>query len=377
MSAHTGQRLLVAKHELRRTRLAPDPDAPAARALAEGEVRLAIAHFALTANNITYAAFGEAMRYWQFFPCEDEDWGCIPVWGFAEVDESRVEGIAVGQRVYGYLPMGSHLVVRPGRVNARGFVDTSAHRAELAAIYNQLTLCAGDPSYRAAREAQQAILRPLFTTSFLIDDFLAQQDFFGARQVVISSASSKTAYGTAFCLSRRRGSVSGVKVVALTSAANLAFTRSLGCYDEVLPYAELHELDLQQPAVFVDFAGQAALRSELHHAFGEQLRYSCSVGGTHWQGLGGSQGLPGPRPALFFAPAQLQKRLAPPPAGWGPATYQQRMDEAWQAFMQPVCDADAPWLVVERGEGAAALEAGYRKVLEGQADARLGLMMRW
>jgi Protein of unknown function (DUF2855) len=374
-AAERGQRLLVARNELRRTQLGADPDAPAQRALRDGEVRLATDHFALTANNITYAAFGETMRYWQFFPAADAAWGCVPVWGFAVVSESRAEGVAVGQRVYGYLPMGTHLVVQPGRISARGFVDLSPHRQELPAAYNQLNFCAADPAYLADREAQQAILRPLFTTSFLIDDFLAEDDFFGAKQVWLSSASSKTAYGTAFCLSRRRGSAQAVRVVGLTSKANLAFTRSLGCYDEVRSYDEVPVLDAQTPAVYIDFAGNAALRLAVHERLNEQLRYSCSVGGTHWEGMGGGKGLPGPKPVLFFAPTQLKKRLAPPPAGWGADGFVSRMDQAWQAFMVPVCDLNAPWLVVESASGAAAIEHHYQALLEGRSDARHGLML--
>ena len=48
-------------------------------ALADGEVRLRIDAFALTSNNITYAAFGDAMNYWGFFPTGDAATGCIPV----------------------------------------------------------------------------------------------------------------------------------------------------------------------------------------------------------------------------------------------------------------------------------------------------------
>ena len=48
-------------------------------ALGEGEVRLRIDAFALTSNNITYAAFGAAMNYWSFFPTGSADTGCIPV----------------------------------------------------------------------------------------------------------------------------------------------------------------------------------------------------------------------------------------------------------------------------------------------------------
>ncbi|WP_425261835.1 DUF2855 family protein [Rubrivivax sp. RP6-9] len=373
MILDAGSRFLVARHDLRSVRIAPDSDAPAARPLAEGEARLAVAHFALTANNITYAAFGEAMKYWQFFPCGDAAWGCIPVWGFATVVESRADGVAVGRRVYGYLPMGTHLVVQPARVGAGGFVDAAPHRAELAAVYNQLHFCDADPGYDAAQEGQQAVLRPLFATAFLIDDFLADNAFFGARQVLLSSASSKTAYGTAFCLARRQG---GATVLGLTSPGNLDFTASLGCYGRVLRYDALATLDPAVPTVFVDFAGDAALRRRIHTHFDGTLAYSCSVGGTHWDGLGGAGGLPGPRPTLFFAPAQIKKRSGPPPDGWGPGELQRRLADAWTAFMQPVNDPEHPWLRIRAAQGATAVEAAYRALLDGPTDARDGLMLR-
>ena len=372
MILDAGSRFLVARHDLHCVRFAPDSDAPAARPLVDGEVRLATAHFALTANNITYAAFGEAMKYWQFFPSEEAAWGCIPVWGFATVIESRAEAVAVGRRVYGYLPMGTHLVLQPARVGATGFVDAAPHRAELAAVYNHYSFCDTDPAYDATQEGQQAVLRPLFTTSFLIDDFLADNGFFGAQQVLLSSASSKTAYGTAFCLAQRAG---GPQVRGLTSAGNLAFARSLGSYGEVLTYDTVASVDASVPTVYVDFAGNAALRSAIHTHFADTLAYSCSVGGTHWADLGGGSGLPGPRPTLFFAPAQIKKRSGPPPEGWGPGGLQQRLASAWRAFMQPVNDAADPWLRITTAQGSAAVEAGYRALLDGRADAREGLML--
>jgi Protein of unknown function (DUF2855) len=369
------QRFFVARHELQRTRLGADPDGPASRAIAEGEARLAIDSFALTANNVTYAAFGDTMKYWDFFPSGHKEWGCVPVWGFAVVCESRAAGVEVGQRLYGYLPMGSHLVVQPGRIHPAGFSDAAAHRQALPAIYNQLSRCDADPGYRPDQEAQQAVLRPLFMTSFLIDDFLADAGFFGARQVLLSSASSKTAYGTAFCLAQRRSQPGAASVVGLTSPANLDFTRSLGCYDSVLGYGELTTLDAAQPTVFVDFAGNAGLRREVHEHFADALMYSCSVGGTHWEAMGGAADLPGPRPTLFFAPAQAKKRSAPPPEGWGPAGLQQRIATAWRAFMQPVKDPQQPWLRVHSAQGSAAVQAAWQAVLQGQGDPRSGLML--
>jgi hypothetical protein len=369
------QRLFVARQDLQRTRLATDPDGPSSRALADGQARLAIEHFALTANNATYAAFGDTMKYWQFFPSGSAEWGIVPAWGFAVVSESRAPGVEPGTRVYGFLPMGTHLVVQPGRIRPTGFVDMAAHRQDLPAIYNHLTRCDADPAYRADQEAQQAVLRPLFVTSFLIDDFMAEAGFFGARQMVLSSASSKTAYGTALCLSLRRGQPGAPRVIGLTSPAHLAFTRSLGCYDSVRAYDELAGIDAAEPTVFIDFAGNAALRQRVHEHFGDALAYSCSVGGTHWEALGGASGLPGPRPTLFFAPAQARKRSAPPPEGWGPDGLQQHVASAWAALMQLANDPTTPWLTVQTAKGGAAAQAAWLALLAGHGDPRHGLML--
>ena len=356
---------IVERRQLKTSRWAESPPAT----LADGDVRLAIDAFALTSNNVTYAAFGDAMNYWSFFPTGDAATGCIPVWGFANVVESRCDGVAVGERFYGYFPIASDVVLQPARVSPAGFFDGAEHRRELHAVYNQYTRCSADPGYVPAREAEQALLRPLFITSFLIDDFLADNAFFGARSVILSSASSKTAYGTAFCLAQRRAAGSDtVKIVGLTSAGNLAFTQGLGCYDTVLTYDAVNALSADEPGVYVDFSGSVDLRAGVHGHFGDRLMYSCSVGGTHWDALGSGKGLPGPRPVLFFAPAQVKKRNA----DWGPAGLQQRIAQAWDAFMRPVTDPQRPWLRVVRGHGPAAVEATYAALLAGTASAAEG-----
>jgi len=357
---------VVEKKTLANTRWVRREPAP----LADGAVRLAIDGFALTSNNITYAAFGEAMNYWAFFPTGDAATGCIPVWGFANVTDSRCEGVAVGERFYGYFPIADEVVLEPTRVDTAGFSDGAAHRRELHAVYNHYLRCSADPGYVRANEAEQALLRPLFITSFLIDDFLADNGFFGARAVILSSASSKTAYGTAFCLARRRGG-GGAKIVGLTSPGNLGFTQGLGCYDEVLTYAAVAALPADVPTIYVDFSGSVGLRASIHRHFGDRLSYSCSVGGTHWDELGSGKGLPGPRPTLFFAPAQIKKRHA----DWGAAGLQQRTAEAWAAFMRPVTAADKPWLQVVRGEGAAAIESTYAALLGGSTNPAEGHML--
>ena len=343
----------------------------AALAAPADAVRLTVDAFALTSNNITYAAFGDAMNYWKFFPTADAGMRCIPVWGFGTVTESNCTGVAIGERFYGYFPMATDVVPHPVRVQSGGFVDGAEHRRNLHAVYNQYTRCSADPGYEVQREAEQALLRPLFTTSFLIDDLLADNGFFGAQTVVLSSASNKTAYGTAFCLSRRRGSSSAVKVVGLTSSANIKFTNILGCYDEVIGYEGVESLDAHSQTTYVDFSGNTALRSRVHAHWAGALRYSCSVGGTHWDALGGSKGLVGPRPVLFFAPSQVKKRIE----DWGAAGLQQRIAIAWSNFMVSVCDVNQPWLQVVRGHGQQAVQATYAALLSGTVPAKEGHFM--
>jgi hypothetical protein len=334
--------------------------------LAPGHVRLCVESFALTANNITYAAFGDAMNYWQFFPTGEEGWGCIPVWGFATVAESLCEGVAVGEKFYGYYPMANTLVLQPARITPAGFWDGAEHRQALPAVYNQYMRCSTDPFYSAATEDVQSLLRPLFITSFLIDDFLADNSFFGAGAMLLSSASSKTAYGTAFQLAKRPG----IEVIGLTSPGNVAFCENLGCYSRVITYDQLDSVAADTACIYVDFAGNAGLRQQIHSRFA-QLRYNCSIGGTHVDELaakGSTRDLPGPRPTLFFAPAQIKKRVT----DWGGTAFAQQLTGAWQDFTRQVTSAEPPWLIAQRHTGQAAIQAIYQDVLAGKGDPRIG-----
>jgi hypothetical protein len=102
--------------------------------LTNGQIRVAVDRFPLTANNITYAVFGDAMHYWDFFPTGDAAWGVVPAWGFVDVLQSLHPGIAVGERIYGYFPMGDQLVLQPHKLSQAGFSDATAHRAALHGV---------------------------------------------------------------------------------------------------------------------------------------------------------------------------------------------------------------------------------------------------
>ncbi|HSV60357.1 MAG TPA: DUF2855 family protein [Variovorax sp.] len=352
--------LLTRKDALATARLHESADAP----LAPGQVRIRIENFALTSNNITYAAFGDSMNYWGFFPTDEEGWGVIPVWGFATVVQSQHPGVAVGERLYGYFPIADHAVLQPERLRPDSFVDAAPHRAELHAVYNRYNRCAADPFYTPDSEDIQALLRPLFTTSWLIDDFLADNDFFGADTVMLSSASSKTAYGTAFQLAQRPG----IQVIGLTSPGNKAFCQSLGCYTRVVAYGELEQLAADTACVYVDFAGNAKLRRDIHMRFAN-LRHDAVIGGTHVEQLGGgAKDLPGPRATFFFAPAQIKKRHD----DWGAAAFADKLLAAWNNFTAKVVDPAAPWLLPQQHRGPQAVQAAYAQVQSGRSDPRAG-----
>jgi hypothetical protein len=345
--------LAVARTELGRTTLVqgdvPEP--------ADGEAVLRVDRVGMTANNVTYAVLGDGLRYWEFFPPEarglDREWGLVPLWGFCEVAASRTDGVTVGQRLYGYLPPAEHLVVRPGRVDERGFRETSDHRAGLPSPYNRYTLTTGDTAYRAEDEDLLILFRPLFLTSYLLADQLADNDFHGAQALLLSSASSKTAYAAAFEL---RGT--GPALVGLTSPRNLEFTRSLGCYDDVVTYDEIGELDTGRPAAYVDFSGSAATRAAIRERFGDSLVHDVAVGLTNQVGDLGAAG------AFFFAPEQMRKRTT----DWGRDVLDTRVTEAWRRFAA----AAEAWVDVTVGHGPDALRAAWLETLAGQASPRTG-----
>lgn len=323
-----------------------------------GQVVLAIDRFAFTSNNISYAVAGDLIGYWGFFPAKD-GWGRIPVMAYADVIASACDGVEVGERFFGFVPMATHHVV-DARATREGFIDASDHREPHAAAYRQFSRTTTDPLYHEALEDETLLLRGLFMTSFLVDDFLADNDHFGATTLLISSASSKTSIALAACAANRGHG----RVVGLTSPGNAAFVENLGFYDEVVLYSDLTSLPADEPAVFVDMAGNAEVQATLHGHLRDALKYDCSVGLTHWDKAAPNQDLPGPAPEFFFAPSQISKRSQE----WGPAELMERLGTAWAEFR----DGCGKWLEVEHGYGKEALTRVYEATLSGQVNPAEG-----
>jgi hypothetical protein len=335
-----------------------DPPAPS-----DGQALLRIESFGLTSNNITYAVFGEAMNYWGFFPASDPDWGKLNVWGYAHVEQSRHPDLAAGTRVYGYLPCASHLLVVPDRIDEKGFVDAAPHRARLPSAYQGYRNVAADPVYSADLEAEHILFFPLFFTSYLIDDFLADEQFFGADTIAISSASSKTAIIAAYLLANREG----IEVVGLTSAGNREFVEGLNVYTAVYLYDDVTQLPGDR-AVYVDISGDGGVRTDVHAHYGDRLAHSAAVGMTHWTQMAhGADELAGPSPVFFFAPDRIAKRSA----DWGTAKLEQNVAATWTSFAEWA----SGWLRVERISSGDDIQRAYLELLDGKVDPAAGTIV--
>lgn len=337
--------------------------------LADSAVRLRIESFAVTANNVTYAVIGDMFGYWNFFPA-DGDFGVVPMWGHAVVEASHHPDIAQGERVYGYLPMGTHLDVLPGRVSASGFIDMATHRQPMSPIYNQYSRLNADPEHDPEKEAERMLFGPLFKTGFLIESMFRREGWFGANNLVITSASSKTAMGLA---SVARDLSPQIKRIGLTSQGNVEFVSSTGLYDSVMAYDDVTALP-QIDSVCVDFAGNSSLLQAIHATLADRLKYSCLVGATHVDARGansaGATGgqMAGPKPVLFFAPDHAVAAIQE----LGPKGFGEAVARSWKSFL----NAAEGIVDIEEQHGLATAATAFVDTLQGRMDPKKGVIIR-
>lgn len=295
--------------------------------LTENQVLVKIYKFAFTANNISYVNLGESFGYWKFFPTED-NFGIPPVWGFGKILFSQNPELKEGETIYGFFPAASHVILETGKIRPIGFTDVSSHRLKLPAIYNFYNINSNDSLYRIDRENIQLVYKPLFTTAFLLDDFFSDNHFFGAENIIITSASSKTALALAYlCKARKEKENSRIKLIALSSNRNLDFIKEQNYFDEVISYENLNSLPKEKSAI-IDFAGNKNILSKLENFLADNLNYLCLVGLVHWENkLESGEESKG---KVFFAPSQMKKRAK----DWGLDGFQNKLAENYLDFIE-------------------------------------------
>jgi len=336
-------------------------------ALDDGEVRAKVDRFAFTANNITYAAMGEQLRYWEFFPPNGEQakqWGIIPVWGFADVVESKCDELPVGERLFGYFPPATSLIMTPMRVSDATFTEASEHRTTLPPSYNSYRRVGAEPGYDRANDNERMLLYVLHLTSFCLYDMLQENSWFGAQQVVIISASSKTSTGLAYGLAADENAP---PLVGLTSARNIELVTSLDAYDSAHTYDDLSNIDASIPTVIVDMSGDATVLSRLHTHLGDNMLYCSNVGFTHWDEPQTAQGINQKRSQLFFAPSVIQKRMKE----WGPAEFQRKS----MNFIAHTFAKSRTWIKMTEVNSVTGLADIYADVCNGKVAPYEGLIV--
>jgi len=362
------KQLQTLKNDLSKTRIVQTKNYD----IQEEEISVSIESFAFTSNNVTYGVAGDTIGYWQFFKTTEDannEWGCIPVWGFAKIIKSNVKELIVGERLFGYFPPGDILNLKPIKITNQGFAEGKEHRKDLPAVYNNYLRLSGDVNYNNSLDDIRSLLFPLHITSFCICDALEDEGYFSADQIIIVSASSKTAIGVAQGLQEAANAPS---ILGLTSKKNLDFVKNLGCYDEVITYDCLSDINFNLKSVMVDMAGSREILGTLHGSLGDKMLKCLTVGMTHWDNevtaedaLG--QAMLRERTEFFFAPAHIQKRVK----DWGHEGYNQKTNE----FMKTRSNQSIDWMQVKKIAGLENFISTYEKFVSGDINPNEGIIV--
>ncbi|KAK7932141.1 hypothetical protein PG985_002853 [Apiospora marii] len=387
--------------------LVPVPGAvPYPPLAAPSSLRLRTRVVSLTHNNVTYAALGFLVHWWDAHPLpaggltpppyDDADkYGRVSAWGYAEVLESTLpEGPGKGDYVFGYLPLATLAQdvefrvddAMPGHLTA-----TSAYRAQLMPFYNHYFTVArgsetaaqlrggGDVDNNVDGAGFDALYRVLFECGHLVTKYMFDAerpvhpglgpdapakspwtrdmaDLTGATVVLLAPA-SKTALGMAYEMQKRvkQGAAAhGPKrVVGAASEASRDFVQGTGLYDATVSTTETPDAEFLaklgvsvgdgDKVVLIDCGGRAGVGQAWAAAF----RPLCQPGRFVLVGIGSEAG--------EHSQADVLKRLAP-----------QKSEEQKEREK-----AEAPWFMqVNTGDlrERAAAQVGWPAVL-GEADA--------
>lgn len=298
--------LTVNKNDIRKSKIAPNPRP---QQLEAGQILVKIEKLALTASNVAYAHFGTSRRFWDFFPSPISGMGILPAWGFGEVIESANEEILVGERLYGFFPVASHLVIDAEKANENTIEALDSHRLELSSVYNSYTITEKRPSYEDYYDDLQALFQTQFLHSFMLEDWLFENSYFESKQIVLTSASSNIAILLAFLISERKKSDGvEVKVVGLTSFKKAGYVNKSGFFDEVRGYEELNKLSKEEATLVIDFTGNKTILEEIQSYFGDDLTHLSLVGTSHWNKQAQDKAHLTEKACFFSASTQIKKR---------------------------------------------------------------------
>jgi hypothetical protein len=318
-----------------------------------GAVLLAVECFSLSANNYGYIQAADALRTWDAFPSATPGYGRVPVWGVARVIAADPCVATVGTRVSGFLPMATHVGVHVVSTPT-GLLASDEPRAGMLPVYRRLSVADAD-----ADPGIDTVLLPVYPFAALLADDLRNA---GARNVLVSSASSRSAAALSRLLSGH-----GVEVTGLTSARHRHAVHSMGVYAQVVGYDELHRIRHRHSTVYVDVAGSAEVTGAVHRLLGSRLAASFAVGATHVRSPAAPQ-RPGPA-VTWFNTGEREVRFV---GEHGPTALQTLYAHARRQLL----DWASAWLRIRTLEGLAAAEPVWHDILAGRSEPLAAVVIR-
>lgn len=339
----------------------------ATETLEEGQVMVKIHKLALTSNSVSYVTAGKTgvMPFLDLYPAPD-GLAHILCWGYGDVVYSKHRDVKQGERLYGFFPTASHAILTVGKTKPTGFTDIRPGREVVAPFYSEFAFARKLPGYAPEFEETVMLFQPLFGTSFLLQSYCEDHEFFNADRIVISSASAKTSMGFGHLLKKNHGD--HIRTIGLTSSRNKDFVDNLGCFDHILTYDELDKLESGGRALFFDVAGNRDIMMQVHRHLGEAIVYSGKVGQTHWDtGDESTPDVPGAKQVFWSGPDQVMKLRE----RHGIAA----MGKMIQGSMVEFLMTAHRWIEMVRAQGPDAIDARVKSMLDGKIEANEGIIL--
>ena len=182
-----------------------------------------------------------------------------PCWGRCKVYRSNHPQIEEGSTYYGFWPMAAYSVRRVCDVDSTGFI-----------AYNDL------PSFTGPKEWLKLIGMNDTENLYALENYeywkigityareLQDMNYFGAQQLVISSASSASGQCIAMSLKELNPSF---KVVGLTSQRNYDFVKQFPFFDEVYAYEDVTSSPNTDKSLYFDALGWESVTKDVFDHF--------------------------------------------------------------------------------------------------------------
>lgn len=198
-----------------------------------------------------------------------------------------------------------------------------------------------------------------------MEDSLNETNYRGLKNILISSASSKTAFLVAYRILLRRDAPGGsrkLKIIGLTSRSNLEYTRGLALYDQVFSYDQvtsIPKVSRVDNCLYIDVSGDQSLNKSIARSIAPKLTIwlgMTSVGGGNPSRFTGAKGNTDGH-EYFFMPEWFAVRLKQ----LGPKALKEMQKTAWAQLME-----DCPsWVKIGTYRGEGQVLDAYLKTLKG------------